>query len=168
MKLLRGNATPTLLFIAGEGGHIQQARRLLKALDDELREECHCVLITDSASVDGSVFDECWIVDTCAPKHRGAKIGDMFTYAISSAKTLLRLARGYDVRMVMVTGPGFAVIPAIGVKILGAHLIGVECASRFESRSKCGKVLYRIADEFFVQHEELLELYPRAKWVGIL
>ena len=168
MRIFRNNSTPTLLFIAGEGGHIHQARRLLQNLDDELRAECHCVLITDSSSVDGSIFDECWVIDTCAPKHRATKLGDWVTYAFSSTKTLLRLFRAYDVRMVMVTGPGFATVPAIGTKMMGAHLIGVECASRFETRSKCGKVLYRIADEFFVQHKELLALYPKAKWVGLL
>lgn len=168
MKLFRSHLIPTLLFIAGEGGHIHQARRLLQSLNVELRAECHSILITDSASVDGSIFDECWVIDTCAPKHRATKLADVVTYCISSAKTILRLFRKYDVRIVLVTGPGFAVVPAIGTKIMGAHVIGVEDASRFESRSKGGRVLYRIADDFFVQHEELLELYPKAKWVGIL
>lgn len=168
MRLFRGQSPATLVFIAGEGGHMEQARRILAALDSDVRSSSHCVLITDAVSVDGSLFDEWWTVDTCAPKHRAAGLGDLLAYAASSARSLWRVARHHDIRVAIVTGPGFAVLPALGAKALGAHLIVFESWSRFEKRSKCGRVLYRFADQFLVQHKDLLKLYPKATWVGLL
>jgi len=158
----------TIVFIAGEGGHIEQARRILASFTCEVRTASHCVLITDSDAHHHDTFDECWTVETCAPKHRSSSFGDLFTYALSSAGCVWRMARHYDVRMAIVTGPGFALVPALGAKVLGAHLLVFESWSRFEYRSNCGKVLYRFANQFFVQHEQLLKLYPKATWIGLL
>ncbi|ASJ74542.1 hypothetical protein [Granulosicoccus antarcticus] len=168
MKFCRAHSPATLLFIAGEGGHLEEALRVLVSLDPEVRAASHCVLITDSELVDGSLFDECWSVDTCAPKHRAVELRDVLAYAVSSARLLWRMTRHYDIRMAIVTGPGFAVIPALAAKVLGGKLIVFESWARFETRSKCGRALYRFADQFFVQHKELLKIYPKATWVGLL
>jgi len=168
MKDIRRDSLPTLLFIAGEGGHVEQARRILAQLEPDVRATSHCVLVTDSDAVDGGAFDACWVIDTCAPKHRASGLRDALVYTRSSARILWRMLRHHDVRMAIVTGPGFAMIPALGARLLGAQLLVFESWSRFEQRSKCGRVLYRFAHRFFVQHEELLALYPRATWVGLL
>lgn len=147
---------------------MEQARRVLASLEADVRSASHCVLITDSDAVDASVYDEWWTVDTCAPKHREVNLKDWYVYIISSIRSLWRMTRHHDIRVAVVTGPGFAMIPALAAKALGAHLIVFESWSRFEQRSKCGRVLYRFADQFFVQHEELLKLYPKATWVGLL
>ena len=76
--------------------------------------------------------------------------------------------RQHDVRVGIVTGPGFALIPALAAKAMGAQLVVFETWSRFETRSNCSKVLYRFANQFYVQHERLLKLYPNAIWVGLL
>jgi len=168
MKISRSSASPTLLFIAGEGGHMEQARRILVSLDSDVRSDSHCVLITDSVDVNDHPFDECWTISTCAPKHRASNIVDLFKYCVSSVRLFWRMARDYDIRTVIVTGPGFAMVPALVAKILGGYLVVFESWSRFENRSKCGKALYRFSDQFFVQHKELLKLYPKAVWVGLL
>lgn len=168
MKLFRAQSPATLVFIAGEGGHMEQARRVLRSLSPDVRAASHCLLITDVDSVDGSEFDERWTVHTFAPKHRAVGIRDLLVYGLSSMRALWRLLRHHDVRAAIVTGPGFAIVPALGAKLLGAHLIVFESWSRFENRSKCGKVLYRHADQFLVQNKDLLKLYPKATWVGLL
>lgn len=147
---------------------MEQARRILASLESDVRSASHCVLITDVEPGDTSLFDECWTIDTIAPKHRAAGVGDMLAYTASSVKSLWRMMRYHDVRLAIVTGPGFAMMPALAAKALGAHLIVFESWSRFEQRSKCGQVLYRFADQFFVQHKDLLKLYPKATWVGLL
>lgn len=168
MKFFRRKAPATLLFIAGEGGHLEQARRILRALEPDVRSGCKCILISDADSGVNCPFDACWVVDTCAPKHRSSQLRDLMAYGLSSVKTVWRMLRHHDVRMVIVTGPGFSVIPALSAKAFGAYLMVFESWSRFEHRSKCGKALYRFSDQFMVQHKQLLALYPKAKWVGLL
>ncbi len=167
--MIRKRKSPaTIVFIAGEGGHIEQARRILASFDPEVRSASHCILITDTDIQNAGAFDDCWVVKTCAPKHRSSRLGDFFIYAKSSAHCFWRMARLLDVRVAIVTGPGFALIPALAAKVLGAELLVFETWSRFEHRSKCGNVLYRFANQFYVQHEKLLNLYPKATWVGLL
>ncbi len=158
----------TIFFIAGEGGHLEQARRILASLNHEVRSASHCVLITDTELQHVDAFDECWMVETCAPKHRSSRVGDLLTYARSSASCVWRMVRHHDVRVAIVTGPGFALLPALSAKVLGGQLLVFETWSRFENRSKCGKALYRFANQFYVQHEQQLKLYPKATWVGLL
>jgi len=168
MRLFGKKGRPTIVFIAGEGGHLEQANRILATLEPDLRSSCKCILITDTETVNGSDFDECWNIQTCAPKHRSSRLRDVFTYLKNSASVFRLMLMSHNVKMAIVTGPGFAVAPAIGAKILGAHLVVFESWSRFENRSKCGKALYRLSDQFLVQNKELLSLYPNATWVGLL
>lgn len=45
-------------------------------------------------------------------------------------------------------------------------IIYIESFARVDSKSLTGKLLYKIADLFIVQWEDMLELYPNAKFVG--
>ena len=40
--------------------------------------------------------------------------------------------------------------------------------SRFETQSYAGKVMYRIADRFYIQNKSLLKFYPKAIYSGLL
>jgi UDP-N-acetylglucosamine:LPS N-acetylglucosamine transferase len=53
-------------------------------------------------------------------------------------------------------------------KALGAKVIHVESASRVRRLSLTGRILYPVADLFFVQWEGLRERYPRAIYAGRL
>lgn len=158
----------TIFVIAGEGGHLEQAHRVLSVLRQDLKLGARCVLITDIETERVGEFDDCWVVKTCAPKHRSSSFADFCTYLSSSIGCIWRMARHHKVRVAIVTGPGFAFLPALGAKILGAQLYVFESWSRFENRSNCGKVLYHLSNKFFIQHKELQPLYPKAIWVGLL
>lgn len=51
-------------------------------------------------------------------------------------------------------------------KLMGAKVIYIESFARVHDRSLTGRLVYPIADLFLVQWESLLELYPKAKYVG--
>jgi hypothetical protein len=48
------------------------------------------------------------------------------------------------------------------------HIIFVESFCRVKRLSLTGKLLYPIADRFFVQWEDLSDSYPRAEFAGVL
>ena len=157
-----------MLFVAGAGGHIEQARRVLARLDVPASRHAAVVLLTDHDRSAPAPFDKVHTIASPAPKHRPSAWGDRAAY-VRDCLRFFRLASGrYRVRVVIVTGPGFAFVPSLFYKLLGARLIVFESWSRFERRSKCSVALYRLADEFYVQHEEVLELYPKATWTGLL
>ena len=64
--------------------------------------------------------------------------------------------------LIITTGALAAVPICILAKIFGVKLIFIECYSRIHSASMTGKFLYRFADLFIIQREELLKHYPKA------
>ncbi len=51
-------------------------------------------------------------------------------------------------------------------KLLGKRIIYIESFARVDTASLTGKLMYRIADLFIVQWEELLRIYPKAIYGG--
>lgn len=68
---------------------------------------------------------------------------------------------------VMITTGVLAIIPmALLVKLFGGKLIYLESFAKVTSKTLSGKLLYRFADQFYVQWEEMLKLYPNAIYKG--
>ncbi len=65
-------------------------------------------------------------------------------------------------------GPSTAVPVMYAGKLLGRKIIFIESWSKISTKSITGKLVYPIADLFFVQWEEQLKLYPKATFRGRL
>lgn len=70
--------------------------------------------------------------------------------------------------LVISTGAGMVVPTCVISKLFGARLVFIETAARVTTPSRTGRLLYRFADEFYVQWEPLLKVYPRARYGGML
>ncbi|MGL6434179.1 PssD/Cps14F family polysaccharide biosynthesis glycosyltransferase [Aeromonas caviae] len=81
---------------------------------------------------------------------------------------LIGLIKKYKFRAVITTGPGVGIISSIILKFFGSKVIHVETWSRFNTYSFTGRVMYKIADKFYVQNKSLLKLYPKAIYSGKL
>lgn len=51
-------------------------------------------------------------------------------------------------------------------KLMGLRIIYIESFARVDTASLTGKWMYRIADLFIVQWDDLLKIYPKAKYGG--
>lgn len=68
---------------------------------------------------------------------------------------------------VMITTGALAIIPlALLLKLFGGKLIYLESFAKVSSKNLTGNLLYRFADRFYVQWEEMLKLYPNAIFKG--
>ncbi len=68
--------------------------------------------------------------------------------------------------MVICTGV-LAMIPlCLIAKVSGKKLIYIESFAKVTSATLTGKVLYRFADRFYVQWEQMLQVYPKAIFLG--
>lgn len=54
----------------------------------------------------------------------------------------------------------------LGKKIFKCKCVYVEVFDRIDKDTKSGRFCYKYADEFFVQWEEMLKVYPKAKYIG--
>ena len=68
---------------------------------------------------------------------------------------------------VVITTGVLAMIPiSLLAKLLGKRLIYIESFAKISTPNRSGKLLYKYADQFYVQWESMLEVYPNAIFKG--
>lgn len=68
---------------------------------------------------------------------------------------------------VIITTGVLAMIPlCLLVKLFGGKLIYIESFAKVTSATETGKLMYKIADQFYVQWEPMKQIYPEALFLG--
>ncbi|MBD7970809.1 PssD/Cps14F family polysaccharide biosynthesis glycosyltransferase [Paenibacillus gallinarum] len=80
----------------------------------------------------------------------------------------LRILIKENPKIIITTGAG-AVFPlCLFGKILGKKVVYIESFAKILTPSLTGKVIYKFADEFYIQWPSLIAHYPKAKYRGSL
>ena len=153
-----------VIMAMGGGGHTAQMLELLKRLGGSYS----YVFVADYG-------------DKLTPKklkgkvmriHRPRRTGDSPTTAalktIRSFFEAARILHATKADAVISAGPGIAVPFAYAAKLFGKKVVFIESWSRIYNKSTAGKLVYPIADLFFVQWPEMKKLYPKAIYAGRL
>lgn len=72
----------------------------------------------------------------------------------------------YNPDLIYTTGAHTCVVMCYLAKLFRRKIIYVEVFDRIEFPTLTSRLIYPIADLFFVQHRELLTFFPRAKYIG--
>ena len=157
-----------ILCLAGEGGHMAEMVALMDVLAPNLR-ACQKLLVTDTSRYAFDRFDKVFIFGSLRDKGSIVKtfIKLPCTLLVSLVRTLILHYR-YRPVIVLSTGPGVAVIPAMVLKLLGVEIIHFECSARFYSISASTTFIALTCDRFFVQNKQLEELHKKALYCGLL
>lgn len=152
-----GNGEPKICFAASSGGHLGELLMLRPLMD-----RYDSVLVTEEtayrASVEGvrcryllQVNRREW---SCIPR-----------LAVNTLRSLwIFLTERPDV--IICTGVLATVPLCLVCKLFGRKLIFIESYAKVKTPTLTGKLLYPVADRFYVQWHELLEFYPKARCVG--
>lgn len=150
------NEEPKVCFAASSGGHLGELLMLWP-----LMERYDSVLVTEEtayrAAVEGvrchyllQVNRREW---SCIPR-----------LAVNALRSLrIFLAERPDV--IVSTGVLATVPLCLVCKLFGKRLIFIESYAKVKTPTLTGKLLYPFADRFYVQWQELLEFYPKARCV---
>ena len=155
-----------LLIVLGSGGHTKEMLRVVELLGPGY-EYAYLVAADDDLSAQkiklpGAVYR----VVRPRWKQTGA-LSVVLRTLWATGQSLWALLRARP-RAILSTGPGPAVPASLLAKLLGVKVIYIETGSRIFALSTSGKILYRVADLFFVQWPELLPLCPKAIYAGRL
>lgn len=71
-------------------------------------------------------------------------------------------------KVILSTGAGIALATCVIGRLMGAKVIYLESGARITTPSKTGKLMYKIAHVFIVQWKPMLEVFPKAHYVGPL
>ena len=160
------NKEKIIISAFGGGGHEAQMNRLMLNIGPKLNEK---VVILSDVEKKYPWSEKTFILNEVRSKYRR----DYFSAVkrvIGNLKLFITINNTFDIRSMITTGPGIGFILAVYLKFFkpSCTIIHVETWSRFYSKSLTGKLMYKLADKFYVQNKELLLLYPNAIYSGRL
>jgi UDP-N-acetylglucosamine:LPS N-acetylglucosamine transferase len=144
-----------VLLVCSPGGHLQQ----MLALEPAWRGMDRSWVTLAGADV-GYLLAEETVTLGNGPTNRSLKA------LISNLGLAWRLLRRDRPDAILSTGAGLAVPFFLIGKLLGIRLVYVESVTRIETISLSGKLVYRLADRFFVQWPQAAEGRRRAAYAG--
>lgn len=136
------------------GGHLTEVR----CLKDAYASYAHFYVLNDKALL--------------SPDMEGCTY--FITHSERDWKHLVNLVEAWRIlrrerpQVILSTGAGPAVPFAIVGKLLGMRVVFVETLTRVRVPSLTGRIMYRLADDFFYQWESLARYFPRGKYLGTL
>ena len=150
----------------GEGGHKAEMERLLLRLID-LIDDINYIGLVEGKNVIEKINNY-----SILPMR--SKYNKLFALLILPSALLyntmkvLVLILKYKPKGIISIGPGSVLFPAVLCKIFNKKIVYIETSSRFNTKSFTGKFMYYLANKFYVQNAELLNLYPNADYAGLL
>jgi GT2 family glycosyltransferase len=143
-----------ICLVCSHGGHLTEILQLLPAFDGH------------------DVFYFCYDADTTRRLPRAYLIPNIGLNPLKFLHGLLRAAHAFRRErpdVVVSTGAEIAVAPFLIAKLCRTPCVYIECGAQVTRPSGTGRIVYWIADRFYVQWPELLEAYgPRARFEGSL
>ena len=159
---------PVLLVVAGEGGHLEQAKRfsVLAAA-----EEVDPIIVTE-ATLQGPSTDYQtiyrWNISRWTKTRGLAARISTFVLAIAEFFRAPLLLRKYRPIGIVAFGPLFCVPLAIAARLLGYKIVFVETWSKFQSKTKTGAILEGVVNRVYVQNRSLMAAFKNSKYAGRL
>jgi beta-1,4-N-acetylglucosaminyltransferase len=145
---------PKLLLVCSPGGHLQE----MVALEPAFRGLTRTWVTTPKADVEAQLAQEEYRL-AHGPTNRNVP------NLLRNFVVAWRILRTEDPDVVLSTGAALAIPFFVLGKLQGRRLVYVESLARVEALSLTGRLLYPIADQFFVQSPRLARL-RRARYEG--
>lgn len=157
----------TVLYVCGKGGHMAQMKRLVANMPQGFDQ--HQKVLMGSSFKNCTWFTEHFPCNEARDKHSRLKSAMMMiAYVFMATIQVIRIFSKYNVVGVVSTGPGMAVLPSLYARLLGKPVVYFESWSRVYKPAMAGKVMYKIANVFFIQHKTIAVYYPNAIYAGRL
>lgn len=181
----RSKLSSKLMIVLGSGGHTFEMLHIIRNIREKIRPRIYVIADTDllseqkvkdfEESKKSSVYPDLFVIEKI---HRSREVGQSwFTSVFTTLRACIdafHLVFKHMPDAVLCNGPGTCVplcLAAVFVHILGVKqitIIYVESICRVKTLSLTGKILYYIADHFYVHWPELKENYPLVQYIGKL
>lgn len=152
-----GSNMKKVCFVASTGGHFEQLMMLKK-----LMKKYNSFIITEKTDYDCTKENIKTYYLLQINRHEKNWIIKMIINMINSFKIFLK--EKPDV--VISTGALSSLPICIFAKIFRRKLVFIESFAKITSPTMTGRLVYKFADQFYVQWEGMKEYYPKAIWKG--
>ncbi|WP_270525096.1 PssD/Cps14F family polysaccharide biosynthesis glycosyltransferase [Longibaculum muris] len=146
-----------ICFISSSGGHYEQLLML-----KPLMEEYNSFIVTEKTSYSTKVDSiKMYYIKQVNRK----EFSFIFAMIFNTIKSLLIFLK--EKPDVVISTGVLATIPmCILSKIFKRKLIYIESFAKVTSPTETGKLIYKFADQFYVQWKSMLDIYPNAIYIG--
>jgi len=148
-----------VMFISSVGGHLTQLLQL-----DEIYNNYEYVLVTDRTEVTEKMVDK-YNMEFLVYGSRSNLIKFLFILLFNCFKSLYLFIK-YRPDWVVTTGANACGPMCCLAKLFGKKVLFIESFAKRNTPTVTGKLIYKFADVFVVQWEELLDYYPDAEYWG--
>lgn len=152
-----------VLFIASTGGHLTELMQLKPMFE---KYDYH--IITERTKVNLALRDKYKkrinFVIFGSKDHKFSYIFKLLANCFIELGLYIKIRPKYIVS----TGAHIAGPMCLIGKIFGSKIIFIETIANMNTKTVTGKLVYKFADLFLVQWEDMPKLYPKAKYFGSL
>lgn len=146
-----------ICLISNSGGHFEQLKQL-----KVLEKQYDTFFVTNKCPATENIdYIKYYIKTPHARSRIMTLIGYFFNFI--EAAFILRKEKPH---VIISTGAGICIPLCVLGKIKNKKIIFIETFARLESPSRTGKFMYNIADNFIIQHQNLLKYFPDAIYGG--
>lgn len=142
----------TICLACSHGGHLTEMLQLQEAFEGH------------------ETFYFCYDAETTRALPDAYRVPNMASNPIEFVKNVFRLLGLFWKRhphLVVSTGAEIALPVLLVAKLFRVPMVYIECGAQVAHKSFTGRIMYWLADEFYVQWKELVAIYgPRAKFRG--
>ena len=157
----KGKKMKKVLFISSTGGHLSELLQL-----SPLFEKYDYHIITEKDEANKSLKEKYGEkIDFLPYGTRSKMFSYIFKYFYLCIKTIYYYFK-IKPEVIITTGTHTAGPMCILGKIFRSKIIYIETFANRNKKTATGRLIYKIADLFIVQWEEMLKLYPKAVYGG--
>lgn len=150
-----------VIFASSSGGHLSELLCL-----EKLFSEYEYLIVTEETKSTKSLSRK-YNVEYLMYGSRYYFFKYIFVFIINVIRCI-KIVRKFKPDTVVSIGAHTGGIMCYIAKMFGAKIIYIESLAKSKSLSVTGKNMYKKADIFYVQWEELVKIYPKAKYLGRL
>lgn len=155
------NKKTKILFISSTGGHFSELMQLRP-----LMKKCNYRIITEKTETNKSLKRKFRTkINFLLYETKKHPFKYFFVLFINSFISLYYYLI-FRPQIIITTGTHTAGPMCCIGKLLGSKIIYIETFANRYTKTATGKLLYYIADDFIVQWEEMLKVYPKATYLG--
>lgn len=154
-----------VVFIASSGGHLTQLLQL-----SSLFPEFDSYLITekDTSTSDLIIRYKGSVQVLYMPETRKNHMMAYLKGNIISLLLSIKYFWSIKPDIVISTGAGISVYLTYLSKLFGKKIVFIETYAAIKKKSMAGRLIYPIADKFYIQWESLKKIYPKGIYKGSL
>ena len=149
-----------VMFISSTGGHLEELLRLKTLFKDY-----NYSLITEKTKSNLNLKNKYKNVSFLVYGTKDHLFSYIFKFIFNVFKSFFLYFK-YKPKYIVTTGTHTAVPMCYIGKLFRSKIIFIETFANRETCTLAGRMIYPIADKFIVQWEEMLKIYPKAKYGG--